>query len=929
MSQSNRKFSHKVPAESNIHAPETQRHKSNLRMPFLPEVDEPSHVYQEVVQNACYPPLMQDKSWTRAVPYRDLYEYCKPSESIGSSYTPTARTLRIQNLPTRRRRKAVSLLDADGNLKYPPKILRVDKTARIHDSKDHKEKTPGIVTLTEIVGMNVLALSDTKLRGSGMRKVRNGYILMGNDEERRKYGLAKMEAAQPIHPDQQLISLRAQVEWEQDQLLREEDIVRIKYYLIQGIHHDMLEPYPRYLLEEARRRVLKTLLSKKEFQQLINDLESEILADYYSSLRKAILNYITLDPEERRRLNIQTYPVNYPVVHIRAPVPWHNSYVSLGQLVYHNLFTGSPILRTLRDIWQADYSQMVIVSVESLKTLHVLPIQAEVLLSSVDNMCQHSRNKLLNEWLPTCADVFLSLKHTWQNLVPIKHGASLQHVEKFFKCVSSLMSLQLRQLVMKSLRHLLQFIDGNDYDDEYEDFLFVGQPLATVYIKPEKGSSTLKFSPALDELGSLVHNLFSKIIQVNEEVPRVDKLLFPEFSSEPLFLHAVSEEENQVTAIIQEALTSYNTNRAGPQKYLTTYHKYLHILNGEAEKEMHNFMAMEPFPSLKDFSRRIKKYEEMKVEIGFLRNIIPLNLVSLDCNEINAMLFQMVDELRTFLVDYHITNNHTHNRGICDVFDEMSDRASELPETTAELVELTNYLTECRDVTMYNLKEKIRVTAENVLFLMSHAVLTTEDIQLNSRVFLWPKDMESVLELSQTRLSHRREMVEQVLRNKRAEFDTKLVAHQKELEVFKRKDPPILTMDEMVDNVETVDYLVKLLQEDKREADAINAEEQLLDFDPSPFLVLQSMLTLIDPLEKLWHTVLNFHKSHEVWYYATLLNPIESKYSWLPTWWAKSERIGRLVNKLGTGSGQLGGLRVRGLGDWSTSSEQGLASWVG
>nr|CAD7402964.1 unnamed protein product [Timema poppensis] len=154
---------------------------------------------------------------------------------------------------------------------------------------------------------------------------------------------------------------------------------------------------------------------------------------------------------------------------------------------------------------------------------------------------------------------------------------------------------------------------------------------------------------------------------------------------------------------------------------------------------------------------------------------------------------------------------------------------------------------------------------------MSHAVLTTEDIQLNSRVFLWPKDMESVLELSQTRLSHRREMVEQVLRNKRAEFDTKLVAHQKELEVFKRKDPPILTMDEMVDNVETVDYLVKLLQEDKREADAINAEEQLLDFDPSPFLVLQSMLTLIDPLEKLWHTVLNFHKSHEVWYYDSLL----------------------------------------------------------
>lgn len=61
---------------------------------------------------------------------------------------------------------------------------------------------------------------------------------------------------------------------------------------------------------------------------------------------------------------------------------------------------------------------------------------------------------------------------------------------------------------------------------------------------------------------------------------------------------------------------------------------------------------------------------------------------------------------------------------ICDSFDEMLDRASELPETTAELVELQNYLTECREVTMSNLKEKIQTAAENVLFLMQHALLS-------------------------------------------------------------------------------------------------------------------------------------------------------------------------------------------------------------
>jgi hypothetical protein len=78
---------------------------------------------------------------------------------------------------------------------------------------------------------------------------------------------------------------------------------------------------------------------------------------------------------------------------------------------------------------------------------------------------------------------------------------------------------------------------------------------------------------------------------------------------------------------------------------------------------------------------------------------------------------------------------------ICDIFDEMLDRASELPETTAELVELQNYLTDCREVTMSKLKEKIQTAAENVLFLMQHALLSRKgyfilEIVINEVIFV-------------------------------------------------------------------------------------------------------------------------------------------------------------------------------------------------
>jgi len=93
-----------------------------------------------------------------------------------------------------------------------------------------------------------------------------------------------------------------------------------------------------------------------------------------------------------------------------------------------------------------------------------------------------------------------------------------------------------------------------------------------------------------------------------------------------------------------------------------------------------------------------------------------------------------------------------------------------------------------------------------------------EDIQLNSRVFLWPKDMESVLDLATTRLSHRRDAVENALRARRQEFDETLMVHQKELDQFKKKDPPILTVEEMAECVELIEDLVRKLKEDKAEA---------------------------------------------------------------------------------------------------------------
>lgn len=84
-------------------------------------------------------------------------------------------------------------------------------------------------------------------------------------------------------------------------------------------------------------------------------MEEEVKCDYYSSLRQALLDYILLDPSERKRLGIHAYPKRFPAVQVRAPVPWHIARVVAQQFIERDLFIGNIILRRLRQLWDTQY----------------------------------------------------------------------------------------------------------------------------------------------------------------------------------------------------------------------------------------------------------------------------------------------------------------------------------------------------------------------------------------------------------------------------------------------------------------------------------------------------------------------------------------------------------------------------------------------
>ncbi|KAK9888347.1 hypothetical protein WA026_000602 [Henosepilachna vigintioctopunctata] len=625
-------------------------------------------------------------------------------------------------------------------------------------------------------------------------------------------------------------------------------------------------------IENAKQRIPERYKMLRGYKSIIEGHKTEILKDFNEHMRLNLLRYILKDPAEHKRLQIHTFPAFWPILQIRAPIPWHTNKVLANHMMQAHFYLGNIIAIKIRNLWFERFENILVVTEESLQETQQFPLEPKVFEQTIYNLCQRVREKIEKDLIPSCADIFLEYKWAWKQYIPMRPVESVELVERFFMCINNLLSMFIRNMIVKSIKHFVDYIvqykDGNDYGEEYQDLALIHMPIITVKAKAHVGSNDIYLEPSLQEIKDMFKAVFNQFISINTNILRIENIMFPEFAKRESYLVAIHEDDEVVVDMLDRAMGIFDSNIVGPMNYLKIYDDFLYILNGDAEKELEEFFALEPFPYLKDFSKKIRGYEKKKNEIIDLRRNIPLNMINLDCSILNETLYNIVDALRMHIVKYFVDETHNTNRKICDKFDEISTNVSIQTTTVAELVDLYNYIIESRDVTMYNLREQIRRSVENIMFLMDHAHLPTEEINLNCRTFLWPKDMEVVIELAIQRVNMKRDQAEVSLKSKRAIFDNKLLKHEKMVQAFRKKDPAILTMEEMEENTLLVEEIVQKLQEDKKEAENINEEEQLLDFDPSPFLNLQKMLTIIEPFDKLWHTVYDFHLKYDLWYYG-------------------------------------------------------------
>eukprot|EP00794_Sanderia_malayensis_P008808 gene8808-9750_t len=779
-------------------------------LPPLPTAhkDDPSDLYRIVMKHSEHPPIMRPSSWTHAVPFKETAHHRTPSESIANNYTPSASNLKIRNL------------------------CRMRLTKCKDDFNSRQRKTPRLHLRSQSEGAYPRSLPPSR----------------------------------PMTPRQQLNVIGSRFEDENNNEIEpsDRDLQRYYHYIMNGIPCTSVLAQDKEIMERVMADRIPTHLKHGNcnFIKIIEELKSEVDDDYHFSLRKAIVDYILKDEGEKRRLHISSIPKSFKTSCIRAPVPWHQSCITIKNVMKNHLFTVNPVMTELQKIWCKRFSNKRFVDIERIRCSDI-PVYPHEFEGMIKRHCAEARQHLIKVWIPACASVLVNLKDKWTQLFPSKENDSTHLIQAFFSCVDSIMSIQLRSMVLESLKDFLEFLStyqaGNDFTEPYQDLKFV-LPQAII-VEVLVRDREIIFQPPFVDLRDVIVRCFTEIVASAEGIPRIEGELFPELKAKNLQLRYVSVDESIVTDFIESGVEIFKANTVGPERYLNTYKKYQDLLTGKADTEAVSFLQ-EPH-SLTTFSKKIKDFQGTADEIASLHITVPLSFLCVNCRQVNEELEKRARQLENKLISYVVDSNREQNRSICKRFDEISDRCQEMPDQTSELVHLQEFVKEASGVKVIQLQQEVDEAAERLMFLLDYATLPYEDIKLNSTVFHWPDHIQKIFELSNNRIDHRKDVAMNDLRKKLKNFDDKLNAYNKEVESFRKKE--IMATEEMNRNVEKLDELDVLLGQAREELFALNEEEELLEWEPSQFPLLQGIIAYKEPYDKLWKTALSFHTKHEIW----------------------------------------------------------------
>ncbi len=140
---------------------------------------------------------------------------------------------------------------------------------------------------------------------------------------------------------------------------------------------------------------------------------------------------------------------------------------------------------------------------------------------------------------------------------------------------------------------------------------------------------------------------------------------------------------------------------------------------------------------------------------------------------------------------------------ICDEFEKIKSRALKRPETTEELNDMAKFIDVAKTEGIMKLNSRIEEVQRQMGFLLDSHIFPQEDLDLNTKVLLWPQDIGPIFDHNDELTAEVRASNDSILTIKREKLMIELDKIQKRVDEFSDY-AELEMMREYVDDVKNV-----------------------------------------------------------------------------------------------------------------------------
>ncbi|XP_071745635.1 dynein axonemal heavy chain 12-like [Lepeophtheirus salmonis] len=381
----------------------------------------------------------------------------------------------------------------------------------------------------------------------------------------------------------------------------------------------------------------------------IENLLEEVKKDFKNCLQRGTLQMTLSFPEESDQMNTDNSEgkngeANYSKDLTESKSIFFKDFIRNRQKILLNLHILHPCLRTTLDICKHFFNDLTLADFESFggKSLDLDSFCGNIISESEKN-----EELIINDWYPQILKVFADFQ---------KMRGERQ--TRFHNCASSLLSIQLRGLLMKNI-------------SKYVSIFRDRRKIPRIEMELVLSENGISFQPSVNEVINMLVSVIYEMNKLLREVPTIDSW-YSEGASQFVQVGLNDDFISEEVKSLKNAINNWMKEPETHHRLLSDRFEFL--INGTSKAKIHDFIRKSP-----KFEEICQEYKSYKLFVDQTQEISSLEyftLVRLDCENLRKSLGQAARKLSNLLLKNVVDTYREENQVICKTFEKNRESSS-------------------------------------------------------------------------------------------------------------------------------------------------------------------------------------------------------------------------------------------------------------